>query len=160
MELTDKLSPHFTFGELTVTDNRNLIIQNETEAQQYINNLTRLCADVLEPVRELIGVPIHINSGFRCLDLNNFINGSKTSQHCHGEAADTIYLGFALKEAFNTIAFGDNTIPFSQIIFEFGRWIHLGVIDQILYPGKERQIMTANVDSVGKTFYTFIDKPL
>jgi hypothetical protein len=152
-----QLSSHFTLGEMSRTDNRVLLEKNHAEALWYLDNLQKLCVMVLEPVRSLLGIPVRITSGFRCKELNTSIGGSPTSQHCHGEAADTVYEGHDLKEIFNAIAFSD--IPYSQIIYEFGSWVHLGLQDEVLYPGKVKQMLVA-YSANGKTVYEGVNKPL
>ena len=47
-----------------------------------------LCVNVLDPVREALGGPVEITSGYRTPQTNALIGGSKTSQHMTGEAAD------------------------------------------------------------------------
>lgn len=42
----------------------------------------------LEDLRELVGRPIKVNSGYRCAEHNKKIGGSKNSQHVQGTAAD------------------------------------------------------------------------
>ena len=51
-------------------------------------NLQALVSNVLEPVRELLGKPIVVNSGFRCPVHNAAVGGVANSQHMKGEAAD------------------------------------------------------------------------
>ena len=151
------LSRHFTLEELTRTDNRDFIEKNHEEAMQYYDNLAKLCETVLEPVRELLGIPITITSGFRCEMLNSSIGGSPTSQHRFGEAADTVYSGHDLKAIYNEIAWSN--IPYSQVIFEFGQWIHIGMLDGIKYPGKVRQKLRASRVN-GNTIYDAIQEKL
>ena len=43
---------------------------------------------VLQPLRDRVGHPLRINSGYRCPDLNRAVGGVATSQHVKGEAAD------------------------------------------------------------------------
>ena len=48
-----------------------------------------LIADkIFEPLRKWVGGPIKVNSFFRSPELNTAIGGSKTSQHCKGQAID------------------------------------------------------------------------
>lgn len=48
-----------------------------------------LAEKVLQPLRDRVGHPLRINSGYRCPELNREIpNSSTTSQHTKGEAAD------------------------------------------------------------------------
>lgn len=51
-------------------------------------NIYCLISEVLDPLRELVGVPIYVTSGYRCKELNKVLKGSKNSQHMVGEAAD------------------------------------------------------------------------
>ena len=55
------------------------------EARQ---NIEALVANVLDPVREAYGKPIHVNSGYRCEKHNKAVGGVPRSQHMVGEAAD------------------------------------------------------------------------
>ena len=51
-------------------------------------NLVSLVGEVLEPVRERLGRPIIVNSGYRCPIHNAAVGGVANSQHLRGEAAD------------------------------------------------------------------------
>jgi uncharacterized protein YcbK (DUF882 family) len=57
---------------------------------KYILNLQRLCINVLQPLRDHMKTPIHVNSGYRCLELNSGIKGSPTSEHMIGRAGDIV----------------------------------------------------------------------
>ena len=83
-----KLSEHFTFDELTVTDHADLLEANRLEAKDYLSGLIMVAKNLLEPVRNGIGIAIKINSGFRGKTLNARVGGSATSQHCLGQAVD------------------------------------------------------------------------
>lgn len=43
---------------------------------------------VLQPLRDIVGHPLRISSGYRCPELNREVNGVPNSQHIKGEAAD------------------------------------------------------------------------
>lgn len=47
-----------------------------------------LTLSVLQPLRDIYGKPMEINSGYRCPRLNAEVGGVPTSQHVKGEAAD------------------------------------------------------------------------
>lgn len=47
-----------------------------------------LTLSVLQPLRDIYGKPMEINSGYRCPKLNAEVGGVPTSQHVKGEAAD------------------------------------------------------------------------
>ena len=97
------LSKHFTFFELTDSkEHPELLEENREIAQHYKDKLTRLCVSMLEPIRAKTKTRIYVSSGFRCLELNNDVNGSNNSQHMKGEAAD-IYAAIPSYILFDTI---------------------------------------------------------
>ena len=51
-------------------------------------NVKALVAVILDPVREKWGMPVVVNSGYRCPKHNKEVGGVKNSQHLKGEAAD------------------------------------------------------------------------
>lgn len=83
------LSPHFELREFTdsATARKHGIV-NEPPAEA-VENLKALCDHTLEPLREALGLPIVISSGYRCKALNHLlVNHSVKSQHMEGQAAD------------------------------------------------------------------------
>jgi hypothetical protein len=56
---------------------------------EVVDNLNKL-ADYLDVIREKVGKPILISSGFRCPVLNKAVGGVSNSQHQKGLAADLI----------------------------------------------------------------------
>ena len=81
------LSEHFTLEELCYSDTaiRNGI--DNLAPVDLHDNLSRLCV-LLEQVRKLVRQPIHINSGYRSMPLNQLVKGQTMSQHLIGCAAD------------------------------------------------------------------------
>ena len=116
-----KLTPNFTLEELTVT---NSGLANKPNLEQ-VGNLTELCVNVLQPLRELYGKGIHVNSGFRSFEVNKAANKGaiRPSQHCKGEAADIDNGRDENIKLFNLIK---EHLPFDQLINEsdFG-WVHV-----------------------------------
>lgn len=55
---------------------------------QVVDNLEELATCILDPLREKLGSPISVTSGFRSVKLNEFVKGSPSSQHLYGQAAD------------------------------------------------------------------------
>ena len=84
------LSEHFKLAEFERSDvARQLQIDNRVPAELF-PSLRTLCREVLEPLRQHVGKPIRINSGYRCPALNGSeqVQGQANSQHLKGEAAD------------------------------------------------------------------------
>ena len=129
-----KLSEHFGLQEFTVSETAARQGIDNTPSPEVVENLKRLAA-MLEEVRMLLGVPLHITSGYRSPELNKAIGGSKTSVHCHGLAADFIAAHLPIIEACEMIAASD--LVFDQLIYEH-TWIHLGLAD--IKP--RRQVLT------------------
>ena len=55
---------------------------------EVIMNAIALAENVLDPAREQLGMPIKVNSGYRCPLKNKAVGGVENSQHLRGEAAD------------------------------------------------------------------------
>lgn len=53
-------------------------------------NIETLVEEVLDPTREKLGLPIVVNSGYRCPKHNLAVGGVRGSQHMKGEAADIV----------------------------------------------------------------------
>jgi uncharacterized protein YcbK (DUF882 family) len=50
--------------------------------------ISKRLLDLLEAIREAVGRPIRINSGYRCPAHNAAVGGVTASYHCQGLAAD------------------------------------------------------------------------
>lgn len=83
-----ELSKNFTLKEMCASLTADLYNIDNTPKQKEIDNLTMLCQKVLQQARDDFGKPIHVNSGFRCLELNKKVGGKKNSYHLKGQAAD------------------------------------------------------------------------
>ena len=93
MSNNEFLSPHFSLSEFTKSATaRSHGIKNEPAAE-HVENLRALCVHTLEPLREALGLPVVITSGFRTRELNSLLaHSSDRSQHMLGQAAD-FYVG-------------------------------------------------------------------
>lgn len=83
------LSPHFCLDEFTKSSTAIKHGIQNNPPQEAVENLRRLCANTLEPLREELGLPVVITSGFRTKALNDLLaHSSERSQHMQGQAAD------------------------------------------------------------------------
>lgn len=64
---------------------------------QYMDNIKEL-AENLQVLRDFIGKPIKINSGYRTPQYNKEIGGVKNSQHIYGRAADFYIFGMSTQQ--------------------------------------------------------------
>ena len=83
-----QLTEHFTLEELIYSSTAKTKGLKNEPTQDHIENLKLLAQYILEPIREKIGFPLVISSGFRSEKINALVGGSKTSQHILGQAAD------------------------------------------------------------------------
>ena len=115
---------YFTFKEMIQSDTaKSKGIENIPDWDQ-IDALKSLIETILDPLREWYGKPIYVNSGYRCMALNEAVGGSKTSQHALGLAADIdTHNREENKKLFDYIK--DN-LEFDQLIDEKDlEWVHV-----------------------------------
>lgn len=124
---------YFTIAELCASntaDSRNVDNAPTTKA---LENLTTLVDKILDPVRERWGKPLAVNSGYRCLRLNDAVGGAATSQHMLGEAADITAGGWAENSQLFALVremAEARLISFDQlIIYGEGRFLHISYRD-------------------------------
>lgn len=115
---------YFTIEELTRSDTAEEHGIDNTPTKEAKEKLVALIENVLDPLREMYGGPITVNSGYRSPSLNKAVKGASTSQHVKGEAADiTVGSKEGNKKLFELIR--DN-LPFDQIINEYDySWVHV-----------------------------------
>jgi len=86
------LSQNFSLGELLRSSTAERIealqIEQENPPKEVIQNLLYLVQNTLQPLRDQLGFPIHITSGYRSPGFHQRVGGSPTSQHLLGEATD------------------------------------------------------------------------
>lgn len=116
--------------------------------KKVVRNLELLCANILQPLRDAIKTPVHVNSGYRCLRVNSFIGGASKSQHLSGHAADIE--DFKNENEFLMRKILELKLPFDQIINEFSfQWIHVSFDPK----RNRRQVLEAIKDKNFKTIY-------
>ena len=120
-----QLTAHFALHEFLYSETaaRMGLSIEPTDAQ--IANASRLARTILEPVRVELGRPLTIISGIRPLWLNDAVGGSKTSAHIDGRAADVRVVGMSTPTFFRWLM--NRSLPFDQVIEEFGQWVHIGI---------------------------------
>jgi hypothetical protein len=146
------LSPNFTLAEMTKSETALRHGMDNEPGEQEIAALKLLCEKVLQPVRDHYGKGVKVNSGFRHPEVNAKVGGSKTSDHCRGQAADIEIPGVANAELAEWIR--DN-LEFRQLILEFytpgipdSGWVHVSYVAE----DNKKQVLTATKKD-GKTVY-------
>ena len=146
------LSKDFVLEEFIRSVTATRLGLDNSVTPDIIQNLTNLCVNVLQPLRDWYGKPIRIASGYRCQALNAYIGGSLNSQHMVGQAADIDTIEDNVK-LFDHILQG---LPYDQLIWEFGlkvpAWIHVSFN---VYKNR-KQILRAYRDENGVHYSPFI----
>lgn len=88
MKEKNQLTTNFTLNELIRSNTATKLNIDNTPSDEIIDNLNKLCTDIIQPIRDKYGKPMVITSGYRCKALNKAVGGVKTSQHVLGQAAD------------------------------------------------------------------------
>jgi hypothetical protein len=146
------LSANFTLNELTKSETALRHGLNNEPTPEVTANLKVLCEKVLQPIRDHYGKSVKVSSGYRAPEVNAAVGGSKTSDHCMGQAADIEIAGVPNHELAEWI---QNNLAFTQVILEFytrgvpdSGWVHVSYVPNNL----KKQSLTAVKDN-GKTVY-------
>ena len=127
-----RLTRNFTYEELRRSDvaerrGINNSPRAKEEEKRVIENLKALCMEVLQPLRDFLGKPVVISSGYRCAELNKAVGGVRNSQHMKGEAAD-IHVENT-EHLLKIMHFIMDETDFDQVIWERNRagtqWVHV-----------------------------------
>jgi len=138
-----KLTEHFSLSEFTSTSTALPNIPSDIEIVRILRT-----AKALEEVRQVLGHPIHISSGFRSEMVNRAVGGADNSAHMLGLAADIKCPEFGPPKQV-CMAIIDAGIKFDQLINEYSRrkdgtisnWVHFG-----LGVGNRQQVLTRKLD--------------
>lgn len=123
-----KLSPNFALVEFLRSAKGQKYGVDNTPSPTHLANLFELAA-TLEEVRKLLGHPVVITSGYRSERLNKLVDGSLTSSHSQGLAADFHCPGFG-SDLGVCRSLEASDLRFDQLIFEqtkWSTWVHLGI---------------------------------
>lgn len=138
---------NFALKEFLISGTAKRMGVDMTPSAAVEKNIIALVDNILDPLREELGCPIIITSGYRPIAVNRALGSKDTSQHVYGEAADIVVPGLHPLKVCDTII--RMKLPFDQLIQEFGEWTHVSY-----GPLNRRQAMTASTDARGKTVYT------
>ena len=146
------LTTNFTLAEMVKSDTALRHDMDNTPGEKEIENLKRLAEKVLQPVRDSYQKGVKVNSGYRAPDVNAKVGGSKTSDHCKGQAADIEIPGVPNADLAKWIT---ENLDFTQVILEFytpgvpdSGWVHVSYDPENL----KKQVLTATKQD-GKTVY-------
>lgn len=123
-----QLSKNFHLSELVTSNTATRRGINNTPSDEIVKNLQAATVNLFQPVRDILGHPVIINSGYRSPALNKAVGGVSTSAHCYGYAIDFICPSFGTpKEIVQHLQaeLKKKGIKFDQCIVEYNTWVHL-----------------------------------
>lgn len=162
-----RLSTHFLLSEFVPEG-----IAPEDVPTEVRHHLTILCATILQPLREAMGLPLVIHSGWRPPKRNAAAGGVATSDHQTGRAAD-FHVDASL-----TAPWEDNTFAgfhwirmnrlgmFGQLIIEDHRialqspgklWVHVS-IPTPRHPGTQADVNRLLVSTAPQKYEPFTEE--
>lgn len=147
-----QLTKNFSLSEMIKSETALRHGLDNTPGEKETEALKLLAEKVLQPVRDHFAKGVKVNSGFRHPEVNAKVGGSKTSDHCKGQAADIEIPGVANADLAEWIK--DN-LEYTQLILEFytpgipdSGWVHVSYDPANL----KKQVLTATKQN-GKTVY-------
>ncbi|MGL4999112.1 MAG: D-Ala-D-Ala carboxypeptidase family metallohydrolase [Cetobacterium sp.] len=128
-----KISNFFTKKETTVSSKADSLgIKNECTSKEYSENVVYTAAR-MDTMRLFLDAPLTVNSWFRSLEVNNAVNGSKTSNHMKGLAVDVTSKKYKPEELAMKIR--NSNLSYDQLII-YPTFVHFGFCKEI---DKERK---------------------
>lgn len=124
---------YFNFDEFfnsDLADTVGIVNYPAPEVERLVRfHIIALVDHVLDPIRERLGVPVRITSGFRCKALNELVGGIDSSQHLAGYAADFTIDGLAPSEYRRLAFWCADHLDFDQlIVYAKRKFIHVSYV--------------------------------
>lgn len=111
-EANEKVGQHFKVKEFACKDGSQVVF-----IDSYL-------VSILDVLRNKVGKPVIINSGYRTPAWNEKAGGAKYSYHMRGMAADIRINGMSAKEIANKL---NEIIPNECGIIVYKSWVHIDV---------------------------------
>ena len=123
-----QLSRNFHLDEFEVSETAERLGHDNRIPEKYIPNVFKLAA-TMQNIRNVLNLPVVITSGYRCPPVNKAVGGAKTSDHIYAAAADFICPAFGSPyEICRTLSHRLDELGIRQLILEYGRWVHVGIM--------------------------------
>ena len=114
VDLDMNLSRNFTLRELVRSNTATVRGIDNTPGLEEVRALELLARRTLQPLRDAIGAPLNVSSGYRSPELNAAVSGAAKSQHMKGQAADVTAAGLSSLELLQVVQAAG--IPYDQAI--------------------------------------------
>jgi hypothetical protein len=147
MSLDDRVTPHFTLAEFVVSSTAARLGIDNMPPARVEATLRNVLIPAMQGIRNLLGVPVIIKSGYRSPALNSAVRGAPSSQHVSGHAADFIAPGAGSPRQVCALLVQEMAvIHFDQLIHE-GGWVHVS-----FGPRPRNEVLTAHFTAAGVSY--------
>lgn len=119
-DANDNVGKHFKVKEFACQDGSQVVFVDD-----YL-------VSILDILRNKIGKPVIITSGYRTPTRNSMVGGAKYSYHMRGMAADIRVNGMTAKEIANKL---NKIIPYGCGIIVYNTWVHIDTRDKTYRKG-------------------------
>lgn len=118
---------YFTIKELCYSYTAEKAGIKNIPPEENFKNMIEITIPNMDKIREYLGVPIKVNSGYRCEELNKLVGGVPNSYHVLGLAVDGVPQGITVKEAWEKLKKSSCSELIDQcILYEKKGFIHFG----------------------------------
>ena len=111
-DANEKIGKHFSVREFACKDGSQVVF-----VDSYL-------VTILDILRNKVGKPVYINSGYRTPARNKAVGGAKYSYHMRGMAADIRVNGMSAKQVANEL---NAIVPDECGIIVYKSWVHFDV---------------------------------
>lgn len=147
MTLDEPVTSSFALSEFIVSHTAERLRIDNTPPAQILATLRNVLIPGMQHIRDLLGVPVVIKSGYRCPELNRAVRGAVASQHVDGHAADFVAPAFGSpREVAEFLVARMADVKFDQLIFE-GAWVHVSFA-----PRPRNEVLTAHFTDAGVSY--------
>jgi len=142
------ITQHFRLSEFTDSDMAVRLGIDNRPPPDVLATLRNVLIPGMQAVRNILGKPVFVTSGYRSPALNAAVHGAQASQHLTGHACDFRCPEFGpVVEVCAQLVTQMQRLKFDQLIFE-GSWCHIS------FSARPRnQVLTAHFDA-GRVTYT------
>lgn len=142
------ITKNFALSEFIASHTATRLGIDNTPSASVTAALTNILIPAMQQIRDILGEPIIIKSGYRCPHLNSVVRGSPNSDHLTGHAADFVAPGWGDPLKICRVLQAETAaLKFDQLIFEVG-WVHISFNQR-----RRNQVLTAHFAD-GRVTYT------
>jgi hypothetical protein len=144
--IDEKVTPSFWLSEFLESDTATRMGLDNSPDAESLRNLRLLTIPGMQSVRDCLGQPIFISSGYRSPAVNKAVGGAASSQHQTGQAADFKCPNFGSPLTVARWIVAHQGVKWDQLIME-GQWCHISFSDH-----PRGQVLTAHFGPGGVTY--------